>query len=148
MSTVGEKRTWPLCCGLFIYDTIRVIVIVGALIIAALGRQAGGQYEPPLLMYAAPNALFPLAALFLWLRPETYRPCIPLYVAGKIAAAAAAAYWLLLTTNGMASFYSALSMRSLYVLAAPASTVMLLLFDSISILAALKILRGAGNEEA
>ena len=38
----------------------------------------------PYLVYLSANALFPLMALFIWLRPEEYCNYLALYMAGKI----------------------------------------------------------------
>ena len=40
----------------------------------------------PYIVYLSANALFPLIALFVWLRPEEYRNYLALYMAGKIIA--------------------------------------------------------------
>jgi hypothetical protein len=43
----------------------------------------------PWLVYAVPNALFPLMALFLWRRFSRYGAYLPLYVSGKCMVLAA-----------------------------------------------------------
>ena len=47
----------------------------------------------PYLAYLSANALFPLMALFVWLRPEEYRNYLTLYMAGKIIAAVSFYAW-------------------------------------------------------
>jgi hypothetical protein len=138
----------PLRCGMFIYDSIRTVVIIGALFAAAGGRAPEERLMPPLLMYAASNALFPLAALFLWVRPEAYKSYLPLYLAGKLAAAAAGVCWLLLSTGGIAAVItSAIVGQDFAPLAIPGSTLLLLFLDGISILGVLALLRrDAGTE--
>ena len=37
----------------------------------------------PKIVYAAPGALFPLMALFIWLDTDRYRAYLPLFAAGK-----------------------------------------------------------------
>jgi hypothetical protein len=89
---MGEYR--PLRGGIFVYDVLRLIVMLETAILFAL--PAGGPEEAafPLLAYMAPNALFPMMALLFWLRPEEYRPYIFLYIAGKIVGIMANLGWL------------------------------------------------------
>jgi hypothetical protein len=49
----------------------------------------------PFLVYAAPNALFPLISLFLWRHFSVHRSYIFIYMAGKSVAIAALAGWFL-----------------------------------------------------
>ena len=139
----------PLRCGLFVYDSIRVVVIVLSLI-AAAGSGTGGGAETPLLMYAAPNALFPLLALFLLMVPGAEgRPCLLLYLAGKIAAAGAGAAWLLFFPKGILErVFLHLAAQNWAAVAAPVSTVFLLFFDGISVLCAVTLLRSGGPDAA
>jgi hypothetical protein len=44
-------------------------------------------------VYVTPNALFPLIALFLWLRLEEFKAYLPLYLAGKVIALVAFYAW-------------------------------------------------------
>ena len=79
----------PLRAALFFYEAFRVLLLVFLLFIAPLeggfsmGSSARGGFFP-YLVYLSSNALFPLMALFVWLRPEEYRPYLTLYMAGKI----------------------------------------------------------------
>ncbi|MDR2515926.1 MAG: hypothetical protein LBC88_00930 [Spirochaetaceae bacterium] len=134
---------------MFVYDSIRVIVIVLSLLAAAGSGTADGT-GTPLLMYAAPNALFPLLALFLLMSPGAEgRPCLLLYFAGKIAAALAGAAWFLFSQKGvLESAFFHLAARNWAALAAPVSTVFLLFFDGISILCAAALMRGGGPDAA
>jgi hypothetical protein len=84
----------PLRAVLFFYELARLVLVVGA----AAGFMAAEGNEPdkffPYLVYAVPNALFPLMALFLWFRLEAYQPYLPLYMAGKTIVVVSAVVWL------------------------------------------------------
>jgi hypothetical protein len=56
------------------------LALVFFLLLAAFENASGGSYA----VYMSSNALFPLMALFIWLRPGEYRNYITLYMAGKI----------------------------------------------------------------
>jgi len=63
---------------LFIYECIRVMVLAAVLVL--------NETDPSLftkMVLAAPGALFPLMALFLWLDTERYKEYLPLFAAGK-----------------------------------------------------------------
>jgi len=64
--------------ALFIYECLRIMILAVALVINSNSSNIFGQ-----LVYAAPSALFPLMALFIWLNQEHYRAFIPLFLAGK-----------------------------------------------------------------
>jgi hypothetical protein len=91
----------PLRAVLFFYELARLILVVGA----AAGFMAVEGNEPdnffPYLVYVVPNALFPLMALFLWFHLETYRPYLPLYMAGKTITVAAAVVWAVFSFRGI-----------------------------------------------
>jgi len=87
----------PLRAALFIYECLRILLLVVLLFIAP-GESgfpedsAGGAFFP-YLVYLSANALFPLMALFVLLRPEEYRNYLTLYMAGKIIAAVSFYAW-------------------------------------------------------
>jgi len=93
----------PLRAGLFFYEIFRLLALVILIFILPLesglsagrgfigGNPANGAF-PPYVVYLSANALFPLLALFVWLKPEEYHNYLPLYMAGKII--------------GVVSFYS------------------------------------------
>ena len=74
---------------LFVYEILRILLLVVFLYIAPselsapVGNDTSGAFFPYLVFLSA-NALFPLMALFVWLRPEEYRNYLTLYIAGKI----------------------------------------------------------------
>ena len=57
----------------------------------------GGDF--PYLAYLSANALFPLMALFVLIRPEEYRNYLTLYMAGKIIASVSFFAWEVLSTR-------------------------------------------------
>ena len=69
----------PLGGGLFIIECVRFSFLTGVLSI--LRYNAGAAF--PWHIYAVPNALFLLAALFLWLDAPKYAVYTLLYISGK-----------------------------------------------------------------
>ena len=72
----------PLRAGLFFYECLRLFLLVVFIYAASMGDGLNPR-EFPFLVYLSANALFPMMALFLWLRPDEYRSYLNLYVAGK-----------------------------------------------------------------
>lgn len=70
--------TSPLKPVVFALECIKLIVI--ALIIVIQGNVPGLFTK---IILAAPGALFPLMALFIWLDTERYKEYMPLFSAGK-----------------------------------------------------------------
>ena len=87
----------PLRAGLFFFEIFRLLALVVFLFVSPMesgfsaASTASGAF-PLYVVYLSSNALFPLLALFVWLKPEEYRNYLPLYLAGKII--------------GMVSFYT------------------------------------------
>lgn len=85
---------------LFVYDCLRLFFLLSLLALSAgssggfLGISGGAGF--PFMVYAAPNALFPLMSFFLMIRPAESRAFAPLYASGKIIAAAALSAWIVL----------------------------------------------------
>ncbi|MDR1109094.1 MAG: hypothetical protein LBL19_08675 [Spirochaetaceae bacterium] len=74
----------PLRLVLFVYDFFRLFFMLELLItVIPLGEAPEAAWFP-YLVYAAPNALFPLMGLFLLSRPGEYKSYSSLYMAGKI----------------------------------------------------------------
>jgi hypothetical protein len=71
----------PLRLALFCYEVVRLVEIL-----RNIPLSTGNDMFLRTLLWAAPNALFPLMALFLLLRPNTFSAYIPLHVAGKLIA--------------------------------------------------------------
>jgi hypothetical protein len=89
----------PFRLFLFIYDMFRLVLVVGLLQAFVRSREETGAEIFPYLVYAAPNALFPMMALFLWVNLETYRAYLPLYMGGKAVTLAALAGWAVFSVN-------------------------------------------------
>jgi len=72
--------------GLFIYECVRILILAAFVamqpILSAV-LLAADLADFPIMVFAAPNALFPLMALFLWLNASRYRAYLPLFAAGK-----------------------------------------------------------------
>ena len=82
----------PLRAGLFFYEIFRLLFLVIFLFIIPAESTGDGAFFP-CLVYLSANALFPLMALFVWLRPEEYRNYIALYIAGKVITAVSFFAW-------------------------------------------------------
>jgi hypothetical protein len=70
--------------------------------------QGAGEALPfPYMLYAAPNALFPLMSFFLMIRFGSSRNFIPLYITGKIIGVASLTSWIFFTfvKNGVFPFF-------------------------------------------
>ena len=64
--------------ALFIYECVRIMALITVLIFQ--------RNDPGFLIkmiFAAPTALFPLMALFIWLDTGRYKTYLPLFTAGK-----------------------------------------------------------------
>lgn len=89
-----------------IYECIRLLVLAWVFVFFRPGDGAG---LFPWLVYAVPNALFPLMALFLWRQFSRYAVYAPLYISGKcIALASIAGFWIFSRQN----IYAALSLKN------------------------------------
>ena len=91
----------PLAAVLFFYECLRLsLLIVFLFISASLGNigLAGGDFFP-YIVYISSNALFPLMALFMWLRPGEYRNYITLYMAGKIIGVVSFYVWTIFSSR-------------------------------------------------
>ncbi|GHV85117.1 hypothetical protein AGMMS50230_07250 [Spirochaetia bacterium] len=91
------KRLRTVQTAVFIYDCSRLIFLL-MLLVSYLKQEA----DPvlfrglplPYMMYTAPNALFPLMALFLFLNFDTFRVYVPLYITGKSLSLLCMLIWL------------------------------------------------------
>ena len=70
----------PLTAVLFFYEVFRILFLAILLLIPLQENSVNGI----LPVYISSNALFPLMALFVWLKPEEHRNYLPLYIAGKL----------------------------------------------------------------
>jgi hypothetical protein len=99
--TMNKSTGITLRLAVFIYDCMRLFFLLTLLMIFtgnADGNVGMFQGAPawrfPYMVYAAPNALFPLMSLFLLLRFAESRAFLPLYMTGKLISVAALAGWM------------------------------------------------------
>lgn len=87
----------PLRIALFCIEIPRTVAVaaVFSALAATASRGPGGLLGTPPAAFAAPQALFPIAALFMALDSARYGAYAPLYAAGKAVSAAATGAWLL-----------------------------------------------------
>ena len=87
---------------LFVFDCLRLsflLNLLAAFIGASAdleGFEAANGLRFPYMVYAAPNALFPLMSLFLLIRLAESKAFIPLYISGKAITAAALTVWIVM----------------------------------------------------
>ena len=80
--------------AVFMYDCSRLLFLL--LLLNSQLNSGFGLYSGhiPLAMYTAPNALFPLMSLFLFIFPDRSRAYIPLYITGKAISLLCLIVWL------------------------------------------------------
>ncbi|MHC6203224.1 hypothetical protein ACYULU_08510 [Breznakiellaceae bacterium SP9] len=123
----------PLRDGLFIYECVRLIVLVRLLV----------NFVPtaaqifPYLAYAAPQVLFVLMALFLVLDLDTYQVYSNLYAAGKIVSTVTFLAWFI---TSIPLIVEAAVMQSEQILFLPTAA-LLLPGDFLSIIAIFVLMR-------
>jgi len=83
----------PLGAGLFAYECLRLLMLVFFLLFTSLESAISSSYT----VYMSSNALFPLMALFFWLRPDEYSNYSTLYIAGKLVFLASFYTWEIFT---------------------------------------------------
>jgi hypothetical protein len=107
-----EEPALTLRFALFVFDCLRfsfLLNLLAGFIVSA--NPAGFEVEGlrfPYMVYAAPNALFPLMSLFLLIRLAASRAFVPLYISGKAIAAAALAAWIVVNSERRELFLWAL----------------------------------------
>lgn len=79
----------PLAAALFFFECFKLLALV-VFLVATPPEGLGGI----LSVYLSSNALFPLMALFAWLKPEEYRNYLSLFVAGKVIVLVSFYIWL------------------------------------------------------
>jgi hypothetical protein len=117
--------------ALFFYEALRLLLLVVFLLVAPPGggvRQAGGvsmgyafaaeSYSSgaffPYVASLSANALFPLMALFAWLKPEEYRSYLTLYTAGKLIAVVSFFAWAFFSVREFPGVENLAKSRFLY----------------------------------
>ncbi len=82
----------PLGLSLLVYEVARMVI----LLVFSISLDPSGFVGPALIGYLlAPQILFALIALFVWIDETRYRDYVPLYVAGKTLLVWAGLLWLL-----------------------------------------------------
>jgi hypothetical protein len=115
-----------LRAALFLYEGVRLVVLAG---VFSVWDPGGGRGAFPWLVFAAPNALFPLMALFIWRRFSRYGAYLPLYIAGKCVGLAAGAGFFVFSRQDV---YTAVYLREPGILMILGSLLFLLFGDLFS----------------
>ncbi len=137
---MGSRRSLRFL--LFVFDALRLAAVVSVLsaLRGLFSGPVGGSFGVPAVAFAAPQALFPLMALFSWLDPVRYAPYPPLYAAGKAVSAAALAAWLI---GSAEDAFLALGLGNTGVLLLAAVAALVLLYDLVSAALAVYLVRHA-----
>jgi hypothetical protein len=125
----------PLRAALFLYECVRLVILIGVFSFLRPGEGAG---VFPWLVYAVPNALFPLMALFLWRRFSRYGAYLPLYVSGKCIVLAAVLGFCVFFRQDV---YTAVYLRGPGILITLGSLLFLLPGDLFSVLGGLALIK-------
>jgi hypothetical protein len=124
---LGMEIYRPLRAALFIYEGVRLVVLVWMF---SLLRPGGGVDFFPWLVYAAPNALFPLMTLFLWQSVSRWGAYAPLYASGKCVALVSIVAFCFFSRQNM---YTALYLKNPEAFLAFGSILFLLAGDMLSV---------------
>jgi hypothetical protein len=103
------------------------VVLIG---IFSLLRPGGGVDFFPWLVYAAPNALFPLMTFFLWQSLSRWGAYAPLYTSGKCVALVSAVCFCFFSRQNM---YTALYLKNPGAFLALGGVLFLLAGDALSV---------------
>ena len=110
----------PVPMAVFIFDCSRFLFLLRLLALVPAPGSGFGNINLPLMMYAAPNALFPLMSFFLLIRFDVSRAYIPLYIIGKVLGLMCVLIWLFFIRR----IPEASIMWAVFLCAADAGTVM------------------------
>ena len=91
---------------LFFYEILRLLLLLVSVFIVSLENHENMAFFP-YPVYLSANALFPLMALFIWLKPGEHRNYLNLYMAGKIIGVISFYAWEFFSARGRASVYGA-----------------------------------------
>ncbi|MDR0387963.1 MAG: hypothetical protein LBH57_07980 [Treponema sp.] len=106
----------PLRVSIFIYDLVRLFGMLWVLPQLMVTSLSESVLPFPLIVYAAPNVLFLLAAFFLLVRFEEYRSYAYLYMAGKAVTVAANLSWFFFSLRRLALVLDEYALEPLLVL--------------------------------
>ena len=106
---LGKTKGFRLVtAAIFVYDCSRLAFLISLLYNYLGTAPDSGNLTIPFIMYAAPNALFPLMSFFLFIRLNLYRSYIPLYITGKALALLCMLVWLFFTMQYLFDTYKIL----------------------------------------
>ncbi|MDR0878591.1 MAG: hypothetical protein LBN21_11100 [Treponema sp.] len=123
----------PLRAALFIYECIRLAVLVGMFMLL---RPDGGEF--PVLVYSVSNALFLLMAVFLLIDPVKYGSYASLYLAGKCISLFSILLWFVFSR---ADLYTAQLMENPAVFVVLRALLFLLMGEIISAICGLVLVK-------
>ena len=89
---------------LFLYDVVRLIVIVG--IMTQLGKTSLSDGSYPYLVYASSQALFPIMTWFIYFDAESHLSYFPLNITGKCMHMLLSGIWVFFTISQFSSVIS------------------------------------------
>ena len=110
--------------AVFIFDCSRflfLLVILAVFLNTALDFKI---VRLPLIMYASPNALFPLMSFFLLIRFNASRAFIPLYIVGKALCLLCVIIWILFSLKQKQGLFAPEVMWLMFLSAADLGTIM------------------------
>jgi hypothetical protein len=109
--------------AVFIFDCSRFLFLIALLSVLLKTGPGLGVATIPLMMYAAPNALFPLMSFFLLTRHDDSGAYVPLYIVGKALCVLCAFVWLLFLMRQEQGFLASRIMWLLFLSAADLGTI-------------------------
>ena len=129
----------PLRGCILIYDLIRLFSLVSVIILFMSPSEYSGTFQVPYLVYTAPNALFPLMAFFLLIRPRESHSYLSLYIAGKTVTISAALGWLVFFFFKLSD---TLRIQGVRILILPGFILLAVTLDSLSVLGGMVLRNG------
>ena len=90
------ERNFRIVPGVvFIYDCFRLFFIMALLMLFLKPGTDHRALRIPFVMFASPNAFFPLMSFFLCIRFDASKAFIPLYITGKALSVLCAGVWVI-----------------------------------------------------
>lgn len=143
---MGSRRSLRFL--LFAFDALRLVAVVSALsaLRSLFSPPGGGSLGAHAIAFAAPQALFPLMALFSWLDPVRYAPYSALYAAGKAISVVSIGAWLVASAQDA---LMAIGLGNTLVILFAAVSAIVLFYDLLSAVLAIYLVSldaGTGKE--
>ena len=123
----------PLGAALFFYECLRLLLLFAFILMIPPGASLNGFFFP-YTVFMSPNALFPLIALFVWLRPEKYCNYLSLYMAGKIISVVLFFIWVIINPRQASGIGN-----NFILIVLIGGSVLIIMMDHLSILGAWKL---------